>query len=131
MNVKNCPSCNTSWEEEQTIYEYFIKKEISKNTTNLKESKIKEEGILLMSRIEANRIAEHYGCTKENPKHFGINVVGIKNKLTGSMDKWKCLQCKNVFISWGSTDSGLISMCVEWTTYCQFCIFVSAAGVSP
>lgn len=76
-----CPSCKTPWEEDITIYEYF-----------LKEGKSKEE---------ASKSAEMYGCTKEYPKSFGKDVIGIE--VRGSYDGisyWECQKCKKLFDRW-------------------------------
>ena len=78
---KQCPSCAAPWEKEETIYEYFI-----------------AQG---NDEVEARRQAEMYGCTPDNPKHFGVNVTGIQ--IQGKYDGisyWKCEECKVTFNRW-------------------------------
>ena len=75
---KNCPSCNTEWEEKETIKEHF-----------------ENQGY---STRKAVQTAAMYGCTPENPKHFGKNVVGIE--IRGGYDGvsyWKCQVCETMF----------------------------------
>jgi len=78
---KNCPSCNTDWEEDETITEYF-----------------ESQGY---SHRKAVQTAALYGCTPKSPKHFGKNVVGIE--IQGKYDGvsyWKCTECETVFDRW-------------------------------
>lgn len=74
---KQCPSCKAPWEAEENIYDHFRNKGESKE--------------------EATKTASMYGCTKENPKHFGINVVGVEypEKYDGVWE-WKCTACEEV-----------------------------------
>lgn len=77
----NCPGCNTPWEEEQTIYEYFLEKYKDKD--------------------KAKEVALMYGCTEDLPKHFSKNVTGIE--IQGGYDGvsyWKCGVCNKVFDRW-------------------------------
>lgn len=78
---KSCPSCEAPWEAEETIYQHFVNRG--------------------KTPAEATKSAEMYGCTPENPKHFGINVVGIE--IPGKYDGvsfWKCQECETVFDRW-------------------------------
>jgi len=76
--MENCPKCKTAWLEDESIYDYFRK------TGQTKE--------------EATETAKSYGCTKENPKSFGKDVVGIevRGKYDG-VSYWECQKCKTVF----------------------------------
>jgi hypothetical protein len=81
LRPETCPKCKIPWQEEQNIYDHF--KSIGK------------------SKEEATETASHYGCTKDNPKHFGKNVVGIE--FRGGYDgisQWKCLSCNTKFNRW-------------------------------
>lgn len=81
MRDKNCPKCNIEWEEEQTIYQHFL-------------DKYKDED-------KAKETAALYGCTKENPKHFSKNLLGIE--ILGGCDGvsfWKCTACGQHFDRW-------------------------------
>ena len=81
MHGKNCPSCNTDWEEEETITQYF-----------------ESQGY---SHRKAVQTAAMYGCTPKSPKHFGKNVVGIE--IQGKYDGvsyWKCTACDVVHDRW-------------------------------
>jgi len=76
-----CPKCKVPWQHEENIYEYF--RSIGK------------------SKEEANQAAEAYGCTKENPKHFGMNVVGIEDpELYDGVSFWRCKCCNTKFSRW-------------------------------
>ena len=77
MHTKNCPKCNTEWEEKENIYETFIR-----------QGKTKEESSIA---------AEMYGCTKENPQYFGKDVIGIETDKYDGVSYWECQQCKTVF----------------------------------
>lgn len=81
MKEKNCPHCGTAWEEEQTIYEYFLGR--------------------YKDAAKAAEAARSYGCTPETPKHFGKDVVGIevRGKYDG-VSYWECQKCKTVFDRW-------------------------------
>ena len=75
---KNCPSCNTDWEEEETITQYF-----------------ESQGY---SHRKAVQTAAMYGCTPKSPKHFGKDVTGIE--IQGQYDGvsyWQCQVCKVMF----------------------------------
>ena len=79
--MKECPECKIPWEEEENIYDYF---------RNQGESKEK-----------AAETAEMYGCTKETPKHFGVNVVGIGDPtIYDGVSYWECQSCKQRFDRW-------------------------------
>ena len=75
---KNCPSCNTDWEEEETITQYF-----------------ESQGY---SHRKAVQTAAMYGCTPKSPKHFGKDVTGIeiRGKYDG-ISYWECQVCKVIF----------------------------------
>lgn len=78
MHGKNCPSCNTDWEEEETITQHF-----------------ERQGY---SHSHAVQTAAMYGCTPKSPKHFGKNVVAIE--IQGKYDGvsyWKCTECETDF----------------------------------
>jgi hypothetical protein len=82
MHPDSCPTCKTSWNEEETIYEYFLRQYNG-------------------DKKEATKTAEAYGCTKENPKHFGKDMIGIEDpyKYDG-ISYWKCLKCNTLFDRW-------------------------------
>ena len=77
---KQCPACAVTWEEEETIYEYFL-----------------AQG---NDEVEARRIAEMFGCVPDNPKHFGANVMGIEVREYDGITYWKCLACEVTFNRW-------------------------------
>ena len=78
---KNCPSCNTDWEEEETITQYF-----------------ESQGY---SHRKAVQTAALYGCTPKSPKHFGKNVVGIEiSEQYDGVSYWQCQECKVMFNRW-------------------------------
>ena len=81
MHGKNCPGCNTDWEEEETITQYF-----------------ESQGY---SHRKAVQTAAMYGCTPKSPKHFGKNVIGIeiRGKYDG-ISYWECQVCKVMFNRW-------------------------------
>lgn len=78
MHPSTCPKCGIDWEEQDTIYQYFRKQGKSKE--------------------DAAETASHYGCTKDNPKHFGKNVTGIefRGRYDG-VSQWYCQVCKATF----------------------------------
>lgn len=81
MKETHCPKCGTPWEEEETIYEHFLQR--------------------YGSEEKARETAAMYGCTPENPKHFGKDVVGIE--IPGKYDGvsyWQCQKCDTVFDRW-------------------------------
>ena len=80
MHHKNCPHCNTAWEEKETIYEYFLEK--------------------YGDPIKARATAEMYGDTEEHPKHFGLDVVGIETDNYDGVSFWQCLKCGSTFDRW-------------------------------
>jgi len=78
MHAKNCPSCNTGWEEEETITEYF-----------------ESQGY---SHRKAVQTAAMYGCTPKSPKHFGKDVIGIEiQEQYDGVSYWECQVCKVMF----------------------------------
>lgn len=81
MDIKKCPTCGVAWQQAENIYDFF------KN----------ERGY---SKEKAAEAAEMYGCTKENPRHFGINVVGIETEKYDGVSYWKCDKCGTVFDRW-------------------------------
>lgn len=81
MNCKRCPECGIAWERKENIYEYF-------------------RDYRGYSKEEAAKAAEMYGCTKEDPKHFGINVVGIETEKYDGISYWRCDVCGSVFDRW-------------------------------
>lgn len=88
MNLKHCPKCNCEWEEKENIYDYFLNK-YTNEFPELSDIEIKNK---------AKYAAMAYGCKKDNPKHFGKNVVGIV--IPGGYDGvslWKCQVCNSVF----------------------------------
>ena len=81
MHPPKCPHCGVSWEEEETIYEHFLKK--------------------YSDEERAREIAKLYGCTPESPKHFGKNVTGIEiPEMYDGVSYWKCLKCDSTFDRW-------------------------------
>lgn len=80
MHPKNCPNCETPWEEEENIYDYFRRQGKSKE--------------------EAARTAEMYGCTKNSPRHFGKDMVGIETDKYDGVSYWQCQKCSTIFDRW-------------------------------
>ena len=79
--MKQCPSCSTPWEEHLNIYEFFLTQ--GKN------------------KAEASKAAEMYGCTKEEPRHFGKDVVGIEVPVKyDGVSYWQCQKCEDIFDRW-------------------------------
>ena len=78
---KNCPECNITWEQGETIYEFFLNQHGDKE--------------------RAMETASHYGHTEEDPKHFSINVVGVEDpsKYDG-VSFWLCTNCQRLFDRW-------------------------------
>ena len=81
MDIKKCPNCGVPWERKENIYEFFRH----------------NRGY---SKKDAAEAADMYGCTKEHPKHFGINVVGIETEQYDGVSYWKCEKCGIVFDRW-------------------------------
>lgn len=81
MHPNKCPHCECDWKEPENIYEYFLRQGDSKE--------------------EASESASMYGCTKDNPKHFSKDVVGIevRGKYDG-VSYWECQKCYTVFDRW-------------------------------
>jgi hypothetical protein len=82
-----CPECGVPWKQEETITDSFLRD--------------KEEGHYKDKTIEEVKeiSAEMYGCTEDNPQHFGTeHFVGIQlewnhpNHWDG-VSYWKCLNC--------------------------------------
>lgn len=87
MRNEKCPKCEVRWQEEETIYEHFLNKGYTKE--------------------KAAETAEMYGCTKENPKHFGKNVTGVE--IQGGYDGvsyWQCSKCETYFDRWTMEEVG-------------------------
>ena len=80
MHPEKCPKCKIAWQKEENIYDHFV---------NQGETKEK-----------ATEIASFYGCTKETPKHFGVNVMGIETEEYDGVSYWECTSCKTVFDRW-------------------------------
>lgn len=81
MHNKECPKCEIPWEEQETIYEFFLNK--------------------YSDETKARETAGHYGCTVETPKHFSKNVVGIEIQgMYDGVSYWKCQSCETVFNRW-------------------------------
>jgi hypothetical protein len=78
---KHCPECNITWEQEETIYEFFLNQHGDKE--------------------KAMKTASLYGHTEEDPKHFSINVVGVEDpsKYDG-VSYYKCTNCQRLFDRW-------------------------------
>ena len=82
MHAKNCPQCKIAWEEDETIYEFFLKK---------------YEG----DTIKAAETASCYGCTPDTPKHFSKNVIGVEiSEKYDGVSYWECSNCKSIFDRW-------------------------------
>ena len=80
-NVKQCPKCKISWQEEITITETFL-----------------GQG---KSPTEAARLGKNYGCTPSTPQHFSRNVVGVEvSSQYDGISYWKCGGCKTYFDRW-------------------------------
>jgi len=82
---KHCPECNITWEQEETIYEFFLNQHGDKE--------------------KAMKTASLYGHTEEDPKHFSINVVGVEDpsKYDG-VSFWLCTNCQRLFDRWTMED---------------------------
>lgn len=80
MIIKACPECGIPWEMDVNIYDYFRNRGYSKE--------------------DAAKTAEMYGCTKEEPKSFSINVVGIETEQYDGVSYWKCDKCGTAFDRW-------------------------------
>lgn len=80
MSPKYCPKCNITWEQKENIYDHFRLKGHTKE--------------------ESTEYAESYGCTKETPRHFTANMIGIENKSYDGVSFWQCLDCHSVFNRW-------------------------------
>jgi len=92
MHLEKCPHCNTPWEEEETIYEYFLAKYLKDYLGELSDQECIEK---------ARKTAKVYGCTLETPKHFGKDVVGIEDPmLYDGISFWECQKCETVFDRW-------------------------------
>lgn len=85
MHPKQCPNCNTPWEEAQNIYDFFK----AKYTVDNPEMPVEDIKAL------ATDTAYKYGCTKDKPKHFSKKVVGVeyRDKYDGVLE-WHCQECK-------------------------------------
>lgn len=85
MYPKECPNCNTPWEDDQNIYDFFKAKYQEEHPDKSTEA----------IKALANNTAFKYGCTKENPKHFGKNVVGVEYQgHYDGVSEWYCQVCK-------------------------------------
>lgn len=85
MHPKKCPNCNTPWEEDQNIYDFF--------KTKYQEERPDESTESIKSL--ATDKALMYGCTKESAKHFSKNVVGIEYRdYYDGVSEWHCEVCK-------------------------------------
>lgn len=75
---KLCPCGKVPWEREESIYQTFINKGYDEDA--------------------ARDTAEMYGCTKDNPKHFGINHVSLEYSgiYDGALGV-SCDACNKVF----------------------------------
>lgn len=81
MHAKECPKCKIEWEEKETIYEFFLNKYFDEE--------------------KAREAASCYGCTRETPKHFGKNVIGIEIQgMYDGVSFWECQGCKSTFDRW-------------------------------
>ena len=81
---KHCPICGATWEQEETITEFF-----QEYPELLPEGKSPEEAASL------------YGDTPETPRHFGKNVVFYEDpKLYDGVSWVKCTNCETVFDRW-------------------------------
>jgi len=90
--MKKCPKCNIDWEEEETIYDYFLGKYLIEFSKSMKVEEIERK---------AMETANCYGHTEENPKHFGKNHIGIEDpdKYDG-VSYWLCTNCNTTFNRW-------------------------------
>ena len=74
----HCPHCDIRWEEEETVFEFFLKK--------------------YNDVVQATEVAKMYGCTQNTPQHFFKNVFGVE--IQGKYDGilyWQCDSCHNFF----------------------------------
>ena len=82
MHPKECPKCNTPWEESERIYDFFLRK---------------YEG----DEVKAAETASAYGDTPETPKHFGKDIIGIEIQgMYDGISYWKCKKCETTFNRW-------------------------------
>lgn len=81
MTPNNCPKCKTPWKEDETIFDFFLRK--------------------CGNEEKALKMAENYGCTLDSPQHFSKDVIGIE--IQGGYDGvslWKCKKCNSEFDRW-------------------------------
>lgn len=81
MNPPKCPECGAPWKDSDSIYQHFLNKYGDKKL--------------------AAESASLYGCTKNTPKFFSKNVIGIEitDKYDG-VSYWECQKCKSIFDRW-------------------------------
>lgn len=77
LKEDSCPHCGTAWREEKSIYEHFLEK--------------------YGNEEEARKSASSYGCTEDNPKHFGKNVIGVQVLGYDRVCYWRCTCCNSCF----------------------------------
>ncbi len=80
MTPKNCPHCNTEWEEKETITEHF-----------------ESQGYSHRKAVQTGAL---YGCKPESPQHFGKNVIGIETPEYDGVSLWECQVCESQFSRW-------------------------------
>lgn len=80
----HCPNCNIQWQDDKNIYEFFLGKYATEKQDKTR-NQIKDM---------ATEMAAMYGCTKESPKHFGVNVVFVASL---NNDYYHCNGCGSDF----------------------------------
>ena len=85
INEKRCPSCDISWEREDTITQTFVKMYLSEGVPEKMSGLSVEEA--------AASTASDYGCRPGMHKHFGANMVGIETEDYDGVSWWLCTSC--------------------------------------
>jgi len=73
-DTTECPACKVSWEMDKNIYDFYR--------------------ALGHTKKLASEEAEMFGCTKENPRSFSQNVIGVE--ISGWYDGiafYRCTSC--------------------------------------
>ena len=85
-----CPSCGIEWKEDKNIYEFA-------------------KDVKGMEPKEAAEYAKQYGCTKESPRHFYLNVAGMYCMETDRTTHYKCLNCEQEHLTPLQSKKGAIN----------------------
>lgn len=95
INTKKCPSCDVSWEHEETITETFINM-YSEN--GIPEYMVKKGFTDVV--LAAESTASFHGCRPGMEKHFGDNVIGIETDDYDGVSWWLCTECGVAHSRW-------------------------------